>query len=376
MIFVLLLIFKLIKHIPDTEHIHNAERAVIETVSGTDVAGAFIPKVSAVVGTDISLKSSVVVRLEDIKNAGIAVAIAVARLGEVAIGEMLYVSDVSESYSVTMLANDVCNVIFGVCTKASRAKREAVVGIVYHLEEAVDALLIYKETGQTEDVPRRIVHVYCHLDVALAAGGHYSLKEIFKILPELFVVNALVSLEELVELRHSFGLPAGEGHIVLLGEVENVLCHRVVIVLDHVLFVEQSGRAVAYGVEQIGARPVEDWHKVVADDLDAEFREVADGGLIIFNVGIAGGKSDLDVVVDVDRLYDVHIEAVFVELTLDLCDLVDLPHLARHLVVERPNDSVHTGDLLNIRQLDAIVALAVPSEGHFHWHITSSPLAF
>ena len=80
------------------------------------------------VGTDISLKAAIVVSLENFKNTGITVAIAVARLREVSVLEMLYVSDVSECDSVTVLANDVCNVVFGVCAKASRAKGEAVIG--------------------------------------------------------------------------------------------------------------------------------------------------------------------------------------------------------------------------------------------------------
>ena len=55
--------------------------------------------------------------------------------------------------------------------------------------------------------------------------------------------------------------------------VQNVLSHGVVVVLDHALFVEQGGGAVADFVEQVGAGPVEDGHEVVADDLDAELRQ-------------------------------------------------------------------------------------------------------
>ena len=55
--------------------------------------------------------------LEDFKNAGIAVAIAVACLGEVSVFKVLHVSDVRKGDSVAMLANDVGHIVFGVGAK-------------------------------------------------------------------------------------------------------------------------------------------------------------------------------------------------------------------------------------------------------------------
>ena len=85
-----------------------------------------------------------------------------------------------------------------------------------------------------------------------------------------------MSLKRYVQLSHTLRLPAGEGHVVLLGEVQDILGHSLVIVLDHILLIEQGGGAVADGVEQVGTGPVEDGHEVVADDLDAELGQVAD----------------------------------------------------------------------------------------------------
>ena len=49
-----------------------------------------------------------------------------------------------------------------------------------HLE-AVDALGIHQQAGQAEDIPRGIVHVDGHLDVALAAGGHQGFEEVLQV---------------------------------------------------------------------------------------------------------------------------------------------------------------------------------------------------
>ena len=45
--------------------------------------------------------------------------------------------------------------------------------------------------------------------------------------------------------------------------------------------------------------------------------------LVVLDVLVAGGQADLDVVVDVDRLDNVHVEAVSVDLVCDLLDLVE-----------------------------------------------------
>ena len=124
---------------------------------------------------------------------------------------------------------------------------------------------------------------------------------------------------------------------------------------------------------QVGAGPVEDGHEVVADDLDTELGQVADALLVVLDVLIAGGQADLDVVVDVDRLDNVHVEAVSVDLVCDLLDLVDLPDLAGHLVVQRPDDAGHAGDLLDVAEGDGVVALAIPAPTHFHRHSGCPP---
>ena len=124
-------------------------------------------------------------------------------------------------------------------------------------------------------------------------------------------------------------------------------------------------------MEQVGAGPVEDGHEVVGDHLYPEGGQIAQSLLVVFDILIPGGQADFDVVVDVDALHHIHVEAVLVQLCLDLRDLLRLPDLAGHLVVEGPDDTRHAGDLLDVGQLDLVVALAVPAECHLH-HVNSS----
>ena len=324
------------------------------------------------VGTDVTLEAAIVVGLQHFQDAGIAVAIPMGGFREVAVIKVLDVTDVGKSDAVAMLADDVGHVVVGVGVKAAGAKGQAVAGMVHHLQEAVNILLIDQQTGQAEDIPGGIVHVDGHLDAGLLAGGHQSFQEVLQVGPQLLMIHIGIGLKQLVQLGHALGLPAGEGHIVLLGEVQDVLGHGVVVVLDHAFFVEQSGGAVADLVEEVGAGPVEDGHEVVADDLDAELGKVAHGLLVVFDQLIPGGQADLDVVVDVDGLYHVTVEAVGMELIHHFSDLALFPNFAWHLVVQSPDDAGDAGNLLDVIQADLIVALAVPTETHLHWHNNSS----
>ena len=119
--------------IPNTEHIHYAERAVIEPIARTNVSCRFAPEVSSVVGTDISLKATVVVCLEYFENACVAVTVAVAGFGEISVFKMLDVADMCKGDAVAMLADDVCHVGIGIGVETAGAKGEAVVFVIHHL---------------------------------------------------------------------------------------------------------------------------------------------------------------------------------------------------------------------------------------------------
>ena len=221
-------------------------------------------------------------------------------LGEIAVGEVVDVADVSKRDAVAVLAHDLSHVVVGVGVQAAGAQGQAVVLVVHHAQEAVDALSIHQQAGQAEDIPRGIVHVDGHFDVALAAGGHQCFQEVLQVLPQLLLGDRSVSLEQLVQLCHALGLPAGERHVVLLGKGHDVIGHGLVVILDHVFLVEQSRGTITDGVEQVGTGPVKDGHKVVADDLDTELGQVADALLVVLDVLVAGGQADLDVIVDID----------------------------------------------------------------------------
>ena len=207
-----------------------------------------------------------------------------------------------------------------------------------------------------------------HLDVALAAGGHEGFQEVLQILPQLLLGDRGIGLKQLVQLSHTLRLPAGEGHVVLLGEVQDILGHSLVIVLDHILLIEQGGGAITDRVEQVSAGPVKDRHEVIADNLNAKLGQVADALLVVFDILVAGRQADLDIVMDVHRFNNVAVEAVSVDLIHDFLDLVLFPNLTGHFVVQSPNDAGNAGNLLDVAEGDGVVVLTIPAPTHLHRH--------
>ena len=136
----------------------------------------------------------------------------------------------------------------------------------------------------------------------------------------------------------------------IFGKFKNVVCHCVVVVLNHTLFIEKSGRTVTYGMEQIRTGPVKYRHKVVTDNLYTKFRKIAYCLNIVFNVLITSGKTNFDIVVNINRFNNVNIKTVLVTLRFYLCDFFFTPDFAGHFVVKCPNNSRHTWDLLDVLQ--------------------------
>ena len=323
------------------------------------------------VGADIALKPAVVVGLQNVQNPGVAVAVPVGGLREVPVGEVLHIADVGKGDAVAVLADDVGHIVLGVGVQAAGAQGQAVVGVVHHGQEAVDGLCVHQQAGQAEDVPGGIVHVNGHLDVALVAHGHQLLQEVLQVLPQLLLGHRAVHLKQLVQAGHPLRLPAGEGHAVEV--LQDIVGHGLGVVLDQVLLIVQGGGAVGQGVEQVSAGPVKDRHEVVADHLHAELLQIPHGLNVVVDIHVPSGQPHLDVVVDVHRLHHVHVEAVRLQLLLDFGDLLLLPDLAGLLVVQGPDDAGHAGDLFDVGQFDAVIALAVPAESHLHGHMHAPP---
>ena len=101
-------------------------------------------------------------------------------------------------------------------------------------------------------------------------------------------------------------------------------------------------------MKHIAACPVKDRHKVVADHLYAEGREISDCLDVVVDVPVTCRQPDLDVVMNVDGFHDIGVEACRFDLIDNCFDFFRLPDLSGQLVVQRPDDRAYARDLPDI----------------------------
>ena len=326
-----------------------------------------MPDVAAVVGADVAGKAAVVVGLDDVQNPHIAVTVPVGHFAEVAVGKVLDVADMGKGDAVAVGADDICHIVLGVGAQGARAQAQAVVGMVHHLQEAADGLLVHQQPGQAEDIPGGIVLVDGHLDAGLLTDRHDGFQEVFQVVPQHLLGDGGVSGKQLFQFGHPLRLPAGHG--VALGAFQDVFGHLHGVILDQILLVIHGGGAIGQGVEQVGAGPVKHRHEVVGDHFDPGPAQIAQGGDVVLDVLVPGGTANLDVVVDIHRFHHVDVEAGGFDPRLFGGDFLRLPHFAGLLVMQGPHDAGDAGDLTDLLQGDGVIAFAVPAECHLHGRI-------
>ena len=151
--------------------------------------------------------------------------------------------------------------------------------------------------------------------------------------------------------------------------VQDIIRHLLRVVMNLIRLIVQSRGAVSHGMEQICPRPVEHRHEIIADDLYSEPGQIPYRLDIIGDIPVPAGQPYLDVVMDIHGLHHIHVEAIRLQGLLHLRDLLYFPDFPRHLVMQRPHDAGHAGNLPDVRQLDVVIALAVPAKAHLHSHI-------
>ena len=125
--------------------------------------------------------------------------------------------------------------------------------------------------------------------------------------------------------------------------------------------VEPSGCSLG----QIGARPVEDGHEVVAQHRNAQLAHGADALAVLVEQAIARGTPELDVLVHRDALDDGELHSVAIDHLAEAFELGLRPRVADRHVVQRGDDAGDAGDLSDVRQRDRVVG-PEPAEGHVH----------
>ena len=347
----------LVNGFPETVQIGCAQCPVVKSVAGHC---NLVPDHSSVVGADGAGEADVVQCQHDLVHVKGAVAGQVGRLLKVGGRVELQVPHMSEVDSALQGADHVRKIILQVGAVGAGAEGDAVVWIVHHLHHAEDVFLVDDDTGQSKYAPGGVVGMDGHVDVIFIAHRHDALQEIFQVGEKLLVIHILVHFEELFDVGHALGLPAGQDGSVGIpadgGEhvlrVQGINC---------LLGIGQHSGAVRADPCKLSSGPVEHGHEIVAHHMDAGLAKVLQGGDVVVDVLVPVGGADLDGVVDVHAFDAGKLKACVLDFLFQGEDVFHLPGFAGGGSIEGGDDAGDAGDLANLFQGYGVVLAAVPA---------------
>ena len=84
--------------------------------------------------------------------------------------------------------------------RAERTRTESysVVLVRHGGKQSVVVFFVSDDSRQAENIPRRIIGMYCHIYSRFITRGHYAFKEIYEVFKQHFVCYALVFGEQTV----------------------------------------------------------------------------------------------------------------------------------------------------------------------------------
>jgi hypothetical protein len=247
-------------------------------------------------------------------------------------------------------------VVGGVRAERARAERDAVGRAVHEVDEPLEGGAARDDPRQPEDGPGGIVGVDRHLHPHALGHRRHPLEEVREVLPQPLGVHVRVGGEQRLQRgRVVRGGPAGQ----VAGAAREVDARQGGVVVR-----EREG-AVVELEREVGARPVEYGHEVVAQHRHAQLAHVPHALAVVVDQAIARGAAELDVLVHRDALDDRQPQPRGVDRARQPLQLLARPGRAHRHVVERAHHAAHARDLPHVRERDRVVG-PEPAEGHLH----------
>ena len=200
--------------------------------------------------------------------------------------------------------------------------------VIDSIEEPFDILIASHDAWETEKLHRWVIRMDAHVHAPLIACRHDGSKEVAHVLTECIAVDILIECEKRAELAYWVEVFLRDVAIdKALSLDDDVLDHTVVVLLGHVLRhlislcilfigiillctfaledvtleiaelhlieIERSA-TVSPRVVEIGTRPVEHRHEVIADGLHASLAEVSETDLVFLDEFVTVRTTILD----------------------------------------------------------------------------------
>ena len=233
-------------------------------------------------------------------------------------------------------------------------------------KNSVIAGLIVGNAGQSENGPARIVRVTGHPNAGLFAHGNDRVQKIFEMFQQAEFVDVLIQRHHMFQIRQALGLPSGQGESVGLFRRAAYNVHGGHVPQLFFVKIKTVGPIFGNRARKIRAQPVQHRHKIVDNDFDTVFRQIADGDPVVFNVQIPGWQAEFDVLVHIDALNDFAFQSGGMYLFNVSPNLLFVPDLPGRLVIQQSHNAAHTGNLLDLFECDRVAVISIPAKCHFH----------
>ena len=248
----------------------------------------------------------------------------------------------------------VHHIVFGAASERTGTQRDAVVRVIDDFQEAVEILFARDNAWQSENAPARVVFMDGHVHVTFRSDGNDALKKISEVCPKVFLGHFVVFRHDGPQLLARVArVPAGQREVaVAFQRVHGI----------HLLFiVDKACRAVRQAVVKLRARPVKHRHEIVADAADAGLGKAADVLAVIFDIAVARGFAEFDVLVHRHTFNDLKLQAVIFRLFFQRGNALAAPNFTDGHVVYSGDDGLHVRNLTNILEGHGVVR-AIPAK--------------
>ena len=109
--------------------------------------------------------------------------------------------------------SDIYDIVVDACAKTSCAEGKTISLGFVEIEICIDRLLAVNDLREVEQRHRRIIGMYCKIDVDLFCNGYDRIEEILDVLEVLLRSHALIELDVLSHLAESLRFPSRKTEI-------------------------------------------------------------------------------------------------------------------------------------------------------------------
>ena len=226
------------------------------------------------------------------------------------------------------LLRQFTRIVMLACAERTGTESQAIVRIVYSIQEPSNILFIGHDTRQAQNLERRVIGMHTHIHAVFFAYRHNGSQEITHVLTQRSTVDSVIQCQQVAENSHrilvafldisvyeslclhdnrinQFVFLGFGNHFIQFSHLAQFFFrivrlstfafqnHRIEISETYAVEIQRTG-TVCPRMLQVGTHPVDDRHKIITYRLHAAFAQIGKAHLIVLNQLVAFRTGILD----------------------------------------------------------------------------------